>query len=143
LKHFGCRLLVQVKHCLTVSIKDAQIWMAAGNLSGEFALDLGGFHSGQSSLARTQPDQSQLIVLAGLDLQGSPVSAVGQDRVPEIGGAERTGKAGRIGRGKTDNELTKESLQVHCLFPRLPVCERKFLQRIPAWLPAGFMLGAG
>ena len=66
----------------------------------------------EAAFARAESQEDHLVVLAGVELEGAAIGAVGQDVQLDVGERERPMQPRRIGPGEVSHEAAEEALQI-------------------------------
>ena len=95
-----------------MELQQAQVGIGASHLRCEQLLNVFRLGNREAALAGTELHESELVILAAVELKRATVGPVRNDRVPDICQRQGTFQPGRVTRGQVSNELPEESLQV-------------------------------
>src|SRR5689334_2259525 len=84
------RAIVEIDRGLLVAPEQPQIGVGALQLISKLFSDLPILHAGKAPFAGTEAQQDELIVLAGLELERTPVRAIRHDGISELGQGYRS-----------------------------------------------------
>jgi hypothetical protein len=83
------RAIVEIEGSRFVAPEQPQIGVVALQLVRKRFADFPILHAGKAPFAGTEAEQNELIVLAALELERTPVRAIGNDGVSELGQGHR------------------------------------------------------
>jgi hypothetical protein len=106
------RLGIEVYHGVLVPLNQCEIRVGTRQLLHELIANLVRAGSGEAPFSGAQSHEHELVVFAALELEGSAVGAIGQDRIADVHQKQRFRQASAIARGNVTDELNEESLQI-------------------------------